>query len=123
MITHIERFEAIGDLYYRRHHRMRPGKSEAWETGRDSNGKELQMTKEQIPERCERCQEVQPNYRLVYGLYVCGICIEHGEIKSAQTVDDGGTSKARIRNRDLEYIPDDNDLSDVSTDIDQASHS
>lgn len=32
-----ERFEAIGDLYYRRHHRLRPGKSEAVETYRDSS--------------------------------------------------------------------------------------
>jgi hypothetical protein len=37
VITPIVRFEAIGDLYYRRYHRMRPGKSEPWETGRDSN--------------------------------------------------------------------------------------
>ena len=37
MALTIERFEAIGDLYYRRHHKQRPGKSEPWETGRDSN--------------------------------------------------------------------------------------
>jgi hypothetical protein len=35
-----ERFEAIGDLYYRRYHRLRPGKSEAMETGRDANSDE-----------------------------------------------------------------------------------
>jgi hypothetical protein len=41
--THLERFEIIGDLYYRRHHRLRPGKSEAPETGRDSNGEENRL--------------------------------------------------------------------------------
>jgi hypothetical protein len=54
------------------------------------------MENEKIPLQCERCDEMFPSYRLVYGLYVCGLCIEHGEIESAQTVDDGGTSKARI---------------------------
>lgn len=34
------RFEVIGDLYYRRYHRLRPGKSEAMETHRDSNDEE-----------------------------------------------------------------------------------
>lgn len=34
------RFEVIGDLYYRRHLRLRPGKSEAPETYRDSNDEE-----------------------------------------------------------------------------------
>jgi hypothetical protein len=40
VITPIERFEAIGDLYYRRHHRLRPGKAEAPETGRFSSDEE-----------------------------------------------------------------------------------
>lgn len=35
-----ERFEAIGELYYRRHHRLRPGKYEAPETYRDSSSDE-----------------------------------------------------------------------------------
>lgn len=35
-----ERFEAIGELYYRRHHRLRPGKCEAPETYRDSSSDE-----------------------------------------------------------------------------------
>ena len=33
-------FETLGDLYYRRYHRLRPGKSEAPETYRDSNDDE-----------------------------------------------------------------------------------
>ena len=37
MSTSIERFEAIGELYYARHGRLRPGKFEAPETGRNSN--------------------------------------------------------------------------------------
>lgn len=40
MSTHTERFEAIGDLYYRRHRRLRPGKSEAPATYRDSGSEE-----------------------------------------------------------------------------------
>lgn len=40
MSTANERFEVIGDLYYRRHHRLRPGKSEAPETYRDSCSEE-----------------------------------------------------------------------------------
>jgi len=40
MATATERFEALGDLYYRRHHRLRPGKSEAPETYRDSGSDE-----------------------------------------------------------------------------------
>lgn len=39
-MTHTERFEIIGDLYYRRHHRLRPGKYEAPETYRDSGSEE-----------------------------------------------------------------------------------
>jgi hypothetical protein len=39
-MTSFERFEIIGDLYYRRHHRLRPGKSEAPETYRDSGSGE-----------------------------------------------------------------------------------
>lgn len=35
-----ERFEAIGDLYYRRFHRLRPGKSESPLSYRDSNDEE-----------------------------------------------------------------------------------
>jgi len=38
--TSIERFEAVGDLFYARHHRLRPGKHEAAETYRDSNDDE-----------------------------------------------------------------------------------
>lgn len=38
-----ERFEVIGDLYYRRHHRLRPGKDEAPETYRDSCSEENQQ--------------------------------------------------------------------------------
>lgn len=34
------RFEAIAELYYRRFHRLAPGKSEPIETGRDSNDDE-----------------------------------------------------------------------------------
>jgi glucose-6-phosphate isomerase len=34
------RFEVVGDLYYRRFHRLRPGKDEAAATGRDSNDEE-----------------------------------------------------------------------------------
>lgn len=34
------RFEIIGDLYYDRYHRLRPGKSEAPETYRDSSDEE-----------------------------------------------------------------------------------
>ena len=33
-------FEILGDLYYRRYHRLRPGKSEAPETYRESNDDE-----------------------------------------------------------------------------------
>lgn len=40
MATATERFEALGELYYRRHHRLRPGKSEAVETHRDSGSQE-----------------------------------------------------------------------------------
>lgn len=40
MATATERFEVIGDLYYGRHARLRPGKSEAPETGRDSSSEE-----------------------------------------------------------------------------------
>lgn len=40
MSTANERFEALGGLYYKRHGRLRPGKSESWETGRDSNSEE-----------------------------------------------------------------------------------
>jgi hypothetical protein len=40
MSTATERFEAIGDLYYRRYGRLRPGKSEAFETGRDASSLE-----------------------------------------------------------------------------------
>lgn len=40
MSTHLERFEAIADLYYRRFHRLAPGKSEALESYRDSNDEE-----------------------------------------------------------------------------------
>jgi hypothetical protein len=36
MIGDIERFEIIGDLYYNRFHRLRPGKSEPVETHRSS---------------------------------------------------------------------------------------
>lgn len=32
----LERYETLGDLYYSRYHRLRPGKYEAPETGRDS---------------------------------------------------------------------------------------
>lgn len=38
--TSIERFEAVGDLYYARHHRLRPGKSESPATYRDANDDE-----------------------------------------------------------------------------------
>jgi len=31
-----DRFEILGELYYRRFHRLRPGKDEAMECGRDS---------------------------------------------------------------------------------------
>jgi hypothetical protein len=40
MPTANERFEIIGNLYYARHHRLRPGKSEATETHRDSGSEE-----------------------------------------------------------------------------------
>lgn len=40
MSTANERFEAIGELYYRRYGRLRPGKSEAPETYRDANDDE-----------------------------------------------------------------------------------
>jgi hypothetical protein len=40
MITANDRFECIGDLYYRRFGRLRPGKSEAPETYRDSKDDE-----------------------------------------------------------------------------------
>jgi hypothetical protein len=39
-MTALERFEVIGDLYYQRHGRLRPGKSEAPESGRDSSSEE-----------------------------------------------------------------------------------
>ena len=32
-----ERFEIIGEMYYRRFHRLRPGKDESAASGRDSN--------------------------------------------------------------------------------------
>jgi hypothetical protein len=35
-MTGLERFETIGELYYNRFGRLRPGKSEAIETGRSS---------------------------------------------------------------------------------------
>lgn len=38
--NHLERFEAWADLYYRRFHRLSPGKSEAPEMYRDSNDEE-----------------------------------------------------------------------------------
>jgi 3-methyladenine DNA glycosylase/8-oxoguanine DNA glycosylase len=37
------RFETIGDLYYRRHRRLRPGKSEPIEMRRDSSSEENQQ--------------------------------------------------------------------------------
>lgn len=40
MTTVNDRFEAIGDLYYRRYCCLRPGKSEAPETYRDSSSEE-----------------------------------------------------------------------------------
>ncbi len=40
MSTATIRFETIGSLYYSRYHRLRPGKSEAPETYRDSNDEE-----------------------------------------------------------------------------------
>lgn len=39
-MTATERFEVIGDLYYGRYGRLRPGKSEAPETYRDANDEE-----------------------------------------------------------------------------------
>ena len=39
-MTANERFEIIGDLYFGRYGRLRPGKSEPLETGRDSNSEE-----------------------------------------------------------------------------------
>lgn len=36
MSVETNRFEALGDLYLRRYHRLRPGKSEAPEMGRNS---------------------------------------------------------------------------------------
>lgn len=47
MRTALERFEAIGDLYYLRHRRLRPGKSESPETGRDANSDENRTQFEQ----------------------------------------------------------------------------
>lgn len=40
MSTANERFETIGGLYYKRYHRLRPGMSEAPETGRSSSSEE-----------------------------------------------------------------------------------
>jgi hypothetical protein len=39
-MTANERFEIIGELYAARYKRLRPGKSEAIETGRDSSSEE-----------------------------------------------------------------------------------
>lgn len=39
-IDHTQRFETVGDLYYRHSGRMRPGKSEPLETNRDSSDPE-----------------------------------------------------------------------------------
>lgn len=39
-INHTARFEVVGDLYYRHSGRLRPGKSEPPETGRDSSSPE-----------------------------------------------------------------------------------
>jgi hypothetical protein len=38
--TATEHYECVGDLYYRATHHLRPGKSEAPETGRDSSSPE-----------------------------------------------------------------------------------
>ena len=35
-VDHVARFETVGELYYRHSGRLRPGKYEAPETGRDS---------------------------------------------------------------------------------------
>lgn len=40
MSNALTRFEVVGDLYYRRYHRLRPGKNEAAVTGRDSSSTE-----------------------------------------------------------------------------------
>jgi hypothetical protein len=40
MSNALYQFEAIADLYYRRFHRLAPGKSEALESYRDSNDEE-----------------------------------------------------------------------------------
>ena len=39
-MTATERFEIVGDLYYGRYGRLRPGKCEAPETYRDANSEE-----------------------------------------------------------------------------------
>ena len=47
MSTANQRFEAVGDLYYRRHHRLRPGKSAPPETGAYPNSDENRTIFEQ----------------------------------------------------------------------------